>query len=170
MENTDLIKIGLIIGSIAFSSGANAGSAEVKWQNPDKFRDIDPGNSTKDSYRKSIEKSFGEEFSKQAEKLPASQKLSVNVTNLDLAGEVDPIPSRGGLQLRVLKNIYYPQMTFDYKITGPGGSVVQEHQQVTIKDMGFMSGSANAGSSQDFYYERRMIREWFNKEVMPNGK
>ncbi len=170
MNAIHLNKAVFLLSALLCSSDAFAGTAEVTWQNPDKYTDIKPSNGTDKSYRKSVDKALGGEFKKLAEKLPSGQKLTVNVTNLDLAGEVDPIPSRGGYQLRVLKDSYYPQMVFEYKITDATGKSVQESKTVDIKDMGFMSGSVNAASSQDFYYERRMIREWFNKDVMTKDK
>ena len=92
--------------------------------------------------------------------------MTVYITDIDLAGEVDPIPSRAGQRVRVLRDVYYPQLRFDYRITGMDGGTVKEQDAVTLKDAAFLSGSGNAASRQDFYYERHMIRTWFGKELL----
>lgn len=145
---------------------ASAGEVSVTWSDPAKFTDIVASNSTDKAYRKSIEKALSAEFKAQAAKLPEEQKMTVNITDIDLAGEVDPIPSRAGQRVRVLKDLYYPQLRFDYKIIGKDGSTVKEQDGVTLKDAGFLSGSGNAASRQDFYYERQMIKTWFGKDIL----
>ena len=145
---------------------ASAGEVTVTWSDPAKFTDIVASNSTDKSYRKSVEKALSAEFKAQAAKLPAGQNMSVHVTNVDLAGEVDPIPSRAGYRVRVLKDIYYPQISLDYRITDASGAVVKEQKGAVLKDAGFLASASNASARQDFYYERHMIKEWFGKEIL----
>ena len=155
----------LTAAGLFISIPAMAGEVTVTWSDPAKFTDIRASNSTDKSYQKSVEKALTAEFNAQAEKLPAGQKMSIHVTNVDLAGEVDPIPSRAGYRVRVLKDIYYPQINLDYRITDAAGAVVKEQQGAVLKDAGFLASASNASSRQDFYYERRMIKEWFGKEI-----
>jgi hypothetical protein len=151
---------------LILSVQATAGEVTVTWSDPAKFTDIVASNSTDKAYRKSIENALNAEFKAQAAKLPDGQKMAVNITDIDLAGEVDPIPSRAGQRVRVLRDVYYPQLRFDYKITGKDGGTVKEQAGVTLKDAGFLSGSGNASSRQDFYYERQMIKTWFGKDIL----
>lgn len=153
-------------GLLFLTVPAFAGEVTVTWSDPAKFTDIVASNSTDKSYRKSIEKALSAEFKAQAAKLPAGQKMSIHITNVDLAGEVDPIPSRAGYRVRVLKDMYYPQLRFDYRISDASGATVKEQKDVLIKDAGFLAGSGNSASRQDFYYERAMIKEWFSKEIL----
>lgn len=165
-----IIQASVLVTTIAFSASVFAGEAKVTWQNPDKYTDIDSGNQGKKSMLRSIDKSFGKEFTELATKLPAGYQLLVTVTNLDLAGEVDPIPSLMMDQIRVLKDLYFPKMTFDYQILNAGGVSVLEAKAVTLKDMQYLSSIRSAQSSDSYYYERKMIREWFTKDVLPNVK
>lgn len=145
---------------------ASAGEVTVTWSDPAKFTDIVASNSTDKAYRKSIEKALSAEFKAQAAKLPEGHKMSVNITDIDLAGEVDPVPSRAGYRVRILKDVYYPQLRFDYKIANQTGATIKEQTGVTIKDAGYLSGAGNAASRQDFYYERQMIKTWFGKDIL----
>ena len=148
------------------STPATAGEVTVTWSDPAKFTDIVASNSTDKAYQKSIRKALDAEFKAQAGKLPSGQNMSISITDIDLAGEVDPVPSRAGYRVRVLKDVYYPQIRFDYKITDSSGTVLKEQTDVTVKDAGFLAGAGNAASRQDFYYERHMIKEWFGKEIL----
>lgn len=151
---------------IVLSGTAGAGELNLTWADPAKFTDIVASNGTDKSYRNSVEKALAAEFTAQADKLPVGQKMSIHVTNVDLAGEVDPIPSRAGYRVRVLKDVYYPQISLDYRITDAAGTVVKEQQGAVLKDAGFLASASNAASRQDFYYERHMIKEWFGKEIL----
>ncbi len=165
-----IIQASVLVAVIACSASVFAGEAKVTWQNPDKYTDIDSGNQGKKSMLRSIDKSFGKEFTELAAKLPAGYQLLVTVTDLDLAGEVDPIPSLMMDQIRVLKDIYFPKITFDYQVLNAGGVSVSEAKAVTLKDMQYLSSIRSAQSSDSYYYERKMLREWFMKDVLPNVK
>jgi hypothetical protein len=170
MTTPKTIQTGLLLTAIAFSASVFAGEAKVTWQNPEKYTDIRSGNQSQKSMLKSIDKSFGKEFTELASKLPAGYQLLVTVTDLDLAGEVDPIPTRMMDQIRVLKDPYFPRITFDYQILSAGGVSVMEAKAFTLKDMQYLSGISSSQSSDSYYYERKMIREWFTKDILPNLK
>ena len=147
-----------------------AGEAKMSLHNPDKFTDIEPGNGTNKSFRKGLERAFTEELSKSANALPAGQTLEVTFTDIDLAGEVDPVEMPGGYQLRLLKDVYFPRLEFDYRVLDATGAVVSEQKSVELKDMAYLSGPRASTTSTSFYYETRMLRDWFNKTILPNGQ
>ena len=159
--------IGMALAIACFSTSASAGEAKVVWQDPDGYTDIRPGNQSIKSMRSGIEKSIGGEFSELAGQLPEGYVLDVTVTDLDLAGEIDPIPTRSMDQIRVLKDIYFPRMTFDYRLTGSDGAVLLAEQKVELKDMQYLSNMRVTRSSEAFYSERRMVRDWFSKQLLP---
>lgn len=153
-------------GLLFLSIPASAGEITVTWSDPAKFTDIEASNSTDKSYRKSVEKALTAEFKAHAAKLPADQNMSVHITNVDLAGEVDPIPGRAGYRVRILKDIYYPKISLDYRISDASGAVVKEQKGVELKDAGFLVSASNASSRQDFYYERQLIKDWLVKDIL----
>lgn len=161
---------GMIAALLVFSASAAAGEASVTWQNPEKYTDIRSGSQSVKSMRKSVEASLGGEFSDLAANLPPGYRLTVTVTDLDLAGEVDPIPMRQMNEVRVLKDIYFPRMIFDYELKDAGGAVLLGQPDVELKDMQYLSSLRTARSSDAYYHERRMIRDWFNRQVLPSVK
>jgi hypothetical protein len=170
MANNKIIKTSVLLASIVFSSTAFAGTAVVNWQNTHKYTDIDSANLGKKSMLNSIDKSFTKEFNELAAKLPVGFQLTITVTDLDLAGEVEPSPFSMMDQIRLLKDLYIPKITFDYQVLSAGGVSILEAKNFTLKDMQYLSGLRSTQSSESYYYERKMISEWFTKDVLPNVK
>lgn len=150
-----------VIGAslVVLTTPAIAGESEVTWTNPEKYRDIDEGNRVKSKFKEQVFREFGKHFNKLAAKLPEGQKLMVEVTDLDLAGDVRV----GGInEVRIVKSIYFPRMEFNYQVLDSTGSEVQKGS-VNLKDMNFMNGTNLRYGNKSFAYERRMLDEWFNK-------
>lgn len=134
-----------------------AGESEVTWTNPDKYTDIRAGNEHRAKFKARIFNHFEKHFSKLSEKLPDGQVLKVNVTNVDLAGDVrfDTMD-----RIRVIRDLYIPRMKFTYELVNSNKSIV-DSGEVDLKDMGFMQQSANIGHHQAIYYEKKMLNKWF---------
>ncbi len=142
---------------------AHAGETVVKWQDFNDYRDVRPSNDTKGSYHKRIASSFEKHFSKLAEQLPEGYKFNVEVTELDLAGDV----RFGGMnELRIIKPIYFPRIEFKYSLADSEGKIITESDNISLKDMGFMD-RIKMGRDEEFYYDKRLITDWFDKELLP---
>ncbi|MFY8327177.1 DUF3016 domain-containing protein [Pseudoalteromonas sp. ZZD1] len=160
MNTLKKIAVAMIILVPAF---AHAGEATVKWHDFNDYRDVRPSNDTKGSYHKRIASNFEKHFNKLAEKLPQGYKFNVEVIELDLAGDV----RFGGMnELRIIKPIYFPRIEFNYSVTDKDGQTISENEQVSLKDMGFMD-RIKMGRDEEFYYDKRLITDWFDKELMP---
>jgi hypothetical protein len=76
----------------------------------------------------------------------------------------------GGYQLCLLKDVYFPRLEFDYRVLNASGAVVSEQKGVELKDMSYLSGPRSATTSTSFYYETRMLRDWFKKTLLGDPK
>ncbi len=170
MHNAIKTALGLLLTTAMVPAMAQAGEAVMTWQNPEKFTDIRPGNSTQRSYSKAIERTFNKELGKMAAELPQGYTLELAFTDIDLAGEVDPVDLPGTHQLRLLKEVYFPALRFDYRVLDAGGVAVAEQKDVRIKDMSYLSNANRSSASADFYYETRLLKQWFSKELLPSLK
>ncbi len=167
MNTNSMFKLAAM-AAVLLTTSAVAGEAVVDWKNPEKYTDIRSGDQTAKSMRNSIAKSLGGEFSELAAQLPPGYQLGITVTDLDLAGEVDPVEFRQMNQIRVLKDIYFPRMIFDYQLKDAGGVVLQGQTAVDVSDMQYLLAMRSTRSSERFYAERKMIRDWFNTHILPN--
>lgn len=141
---------------------------EIEWQNPEEFRDVKPTSQSRKSFREQTFKKLEEYISELAEQLPDGQKLSMTVTDLDLAGEVWPASFVGyghaGSEVRLVKSLYIPRMQFSYVLTDSYGKIIKQNEEVKIKDMAFQDRVNRTSRTDSLVYEKTMIKEWFADE------
>ncbi|GAA0855315.1 DUF3016 domain-containing protein [Aliiglaciecola litoralis] len=141
---------------------------EVVWENPKEYRDVQPTMQSRAKFREQTFKQLEEYINELAESLPEGQKLSITVTNLDLAGQVWPSSFVGlgnsGNEVRVVKQIDIPRMSFSYTLTDAQGAVIQQADEVNLKDMSFQDRHNPFFRSENLRYEKNMLRIWFNDE------
>jgi hypothetical protein len=159
----------IVSGMLMLGSSQLLAKAEVEitWQNPEKFRDVKPANDSRKRFRERTFKKLDEYLVELAEKLPDGHKLLITVDDLDLAGQVWPASFIGfghsGSDVRLIKSIDIPRMSFQYKLVAESGEVVQE-AEVKLKDMSFQDRHNPFFRSENLRYEKNMIRDWFNDE------
>ena len=156
------------VGLLLTSQAQAAANVEVTWENPKEYTDVKPSNESRKHFRKRVFKQLDNHFVELAEKLPDGQTLQVTVTDLDLAGQVWPASFVGfgnsGSDVRLIKRIDIPRMTFSYKLLDADKNVIQESSEVKIKDMGFQDRLTSSFRDEPFRYEKQMIKDWFNDE------
>ena len=146
---------GLILALVASATQA-AGTVSVKFVEPEQFADArDARRDASDNLRVLS----GHIESAASRHLAADDKLSVEVLDVDLAGEIRP--SRQFLQdVRVLKGrADWPRIKFRYTLESAGQPLRSgEH---TISDMAYLQRSAGRVSGDALGHEKRMLDEWF---------
>ncbi len=153
-----ILKISLIPFFLLTTIGSvTAGESEVIWTEPDKYTDVRSGNENRKHFKERIFKNFEKHFAKLSEKLPEGKTLKINVTNVDLAGDVRFSSMQ---QVRIVKDIYIPRIEFSYELINTDKSIAASGD-VDLKDMGFMTSSSSYKSNSVLYYEKRMIDKWF---------
>ena len=143
---------------------ANAGEVKLTWQDPDNYTDIRPSNETREGFREQVFQSLGQVFADLAKKLPDDVTWNVTVTDVDLAGDVRPGMRPGGGDIRIIKDIYWPRMSFNYTMIDAKGAVIAQGKE-DIADMSFLMTRPFNISSSNFPYETKMLDDWFRKQV-----
>lgn len=152
-----LLAVTVLYGAVFLQPVAEAAEVNVTWTNPDEYRDINAGNGSKKNFRKSTFKDLEKHISKLAKALPENQKLEIEVTNIDLAGDVHI----GGVrQLRIIKDIYYPRFEFEFKLLAADDTVILTKKE-NIKDMGFMINNHLKYRNKSLGFEKQLLDEWF---------
>jgi hypothetical protein len=164
-DNTMKKSIAFLICTVATLvqfTNVQAAEVEVKWSNPEKYTDIDAGEEHRKNFRERTFKSFEKHFAKLAASLPENQKLILDITNVDLAGDV----RHGGMnRIRVVKDIFIPRMKFTYQLLNADNSVVKS-EDVALKDMSFLMHNGLKYRSQSLGYEKEMLDDWFKKTFL----
>jgi len=141
-----------------------AAEVEVKWSNSDKYSDMDAGEEHRKHFKERTFKSFEKHFAELAAALPEQQKLIVDITDVDLAGDVN----FGGMKrVRVVKSIYFPRIDFSYQLLNADNTVVKG-KEVSLKDMGFISHTSLRYRNETLSYEKEMLDDWFKQTFAEN--
>ncbi len=147
--------------SLVFATSSMAGTSEVKWINPDDYRDVDAGEGHRAKFKKRVFADFEKHFAKLAEKLPEGQILIIDVTDVDLAGDVNQSMRR----IRVVKDIFFPRIEFTYQVQDANKMEISTGE-VNLKDMNFLMGSQLRYKNDSLGYEKKMLDEWFEKTFL----
>ena len=104
-----------VVALFCLATGAANAAVTVNYVNTDKMTDV-PRYETE---RKSMEIDFREFFEELAKKLPAGQDLTVDILDIDLAGDV--FPRVAIRDVRVTKGSYdFPRIHLRYRIEQDG--------------------------------------------------
>tara|TARA_B100002003_G_C14064169_1_gene512173 strand:- start:336 stop:863 length:528 start_codon:yes stop_codon:yes gene_type:complete len=158
----------LLAAGLMYQPVMAAAEVKINWHEPDSYQDIRPSNQSRSSFRKMVFADLEQYMTKLAEDLPDGQTLSMTVTDLDLAGEVWPaslLGGMGGADIRLVKPVYIPRMSFSYTLKDASGSVLQ-NAEVKLKDMAFMDrGTRASRRAENLTYEKAMLKDWFEKAL-----
>ncbi len=94
--------------------------------------------------------------------IPEGQKLTVKVTDVDLAGEYEPWQSGRLQNIRVVKFIYAPRIELSFKLTDTDGAILKEGTR-SLRDPNFMLNRRLA-TSDPREYEKAMLDDWLRGE------
>jgi hypothetical protein len=153
------ILLGLSLFTL-LNSNVWAGEAKVIWQNPEKYSDIRASHERQDRFQEKLFKHFDKVFTELATKLPSDSQLEITVTDFDLAGEIIPRAGSRFNEIRIIKEIYSPKITFSYVYTHKDQIISGTEN---LRDMNYMSGIGRSSHRTEFAYEEKMIRKWFAK-------
>ncbi|MFG6431072.1 DUF3016 domain-containing protein [Pelomonas parva] len=144
-------------GLLALTATAHA-DVQVNFVKPETFVDIKDNNGFRqDEVLKDIEA----HLVAQAQKYLPGRDVRINVTDVDLAGHVEPF-GRSATWLRVMRTVTLPALSLNYEVLD-GGKVVQQGK-AELRDMNYQDGFIGYFSSDALRYEKRMIDRWFQAE------
>ena len=143
-----------ILGTLPTAQAA--GQVKVQWLAADQYSDAE--RSAID--RERVTQELGTFMRELGQRLPDGQTLSIEVTDLDLAGEVEPV---GWRDFRVLRGgADWPRIELRFKLESDGRTLRQG--QTRLSDMGYSFGIRPR--HEPLGYEKRMIRQWFVAEFV----
>jgi hypothetical protein len=148
---------------LAMAMAAWAADVEIEWVKPEKYRDIRSGEEGQKSFQNRVISALTSYFKEAAaEKMPADQTLHLTITDVDLAGDVEYFFSDFPMGIRVMRDVYFPNIEFNYELRDAGGKVLKSGKE-NIKDMGYLFSRLPYINNPPFDYEKRMIDDWFRK-------
>lgn len=151
----------LAIGtSVALAStAAFAGTATVTFTAPENYVDMPYSRYERDD----LLKEMADHFIKLAKRLPDGQELKVEVTDLNLAGELLPT-TRYPRDYRVLRGgADFPTMKLRFSVI-ENGQVIASGEEY-INDMAYLHRVNRYFTGDPLRYEKQMVDDWFKERV-----
>ena len=156
------VRLLTLLIALVMSSAALAGEVKVTWQDPDRYTDIREGHELRDSFRESLFEEMASVFAGMARQLPENCLLEVTVTDVDLAGEVNGIYGLRWQDVRVVRSIYWPRISFSYLLKDASQGLLLQGKE-EISDMAFLFHAQRFARTR-FVYEERMLIDWFRRQ------
>lgn len=177
MKTADrLLRLALLLGLSAtgalFAAKAKPAPAAdnrvtVVFTNPEKFTDLKDSFSDSENYRgRDQYLPLIEDYVQQeaGRFLADGQKLTVTFSDIDLAGDFEPWRGVQFDDIRVVKDLYVPRLTFSYKVTDAAGVVVKEGERRLV-DLGFQMRMTSGFREDPLRYEKDMLRDWMRSDL-----
>lgn len=157
----------LLFGLASVSLGAAASvaqaQAEVTFIKPEGFTDIGWDGVDRDNAMRQLKEHFK---AVAARELPGKQ-LKIEVTDIDLAGELEPRARAD--RLRILRSVTIPRMSFTYTLSENGH--VLKSGKADIKDMDYQNNAGNRYfDSEPLRYEKKMIDDWVARQLLGRSR
>lgn len=142
---------------------ASPGDVTVNFQDQNKFTDV------RDSVNGQTSQYYLDELSKYvketaARSLTAGEKLTVTFTDIDLAGDIPP----GQINdIRIIKDIYLPRMTLNFKLQDAAGVTIKEGER-RLTDLNYQQSiSPLTNSNEPLRYDKALLNTWIKREFTP---
>lgn len=93
--------------------------------------------------------------------LAPGQRLDIEVTDVDRAGEYEPWRGPNFYDVRIIKDVYPPRIDLNFTLYGADGKVLREGSR-KLRDLAFLSHSM-ANDQDSLKYEKSLIDLWLRK-------
>jgi Protein of unknown function (DUF3016) len=142
---------------LAVGSAQAVGRAEVTYVKPEQFSDAGFGSIERERTLKVL----SGHFDRLAQRLPDGQVLKVDVTDVDLAGEVDTLYVH---RIRVMGQLPdAPRLSLKFELRQGGQVLAQGEEQLT--DLAYSLGNRRIRDTGPLPYEARMLERWFDERL-----
>jgi hypothetical protein len=145
------------------------GAVSVSWDDPAGFTELTHSGNRWEAQRGNWVHDLAEYMQQRVGKvLPAGQRMDIHITNIARAGRYEPGRGPRMDSIRVLRDIYPPRLSFDFKRLDANGQVIDEGQR-RLSDMSYLMRPTMRFGSDPLAYEKRLIDDWISRELRPAG-
>ena len=143
-----------------------AAQVNITFVSPEKFTDLKSGTMDTGRDRDQLLREIKSHMESLAlNYLAAGQSLEIRVTDVDLAGDFEPWRGIDFDHIRIIKDVYPPRMTLEFRLTDAAGKVVAEGQR-RLQNLGYLLSVAMP-TNDPLRYDKDMIRDWMRQVFKP---
>ena len=156
-----------LVGLLAMTAlQANpAQQTAVTFDRPEKFTDFRVPNMSAKRSRIALMEDLVRDVGQSLDRLlPAGSSMQVDITNIDMAGRIDPFSQPD--ELRLLRDYDKAELNFNYRWLSAEGSLLKE-DTVTLRNNNLqtLKSRSNKYSHTRLAYEMAMFDKWLRKLV-----
>lgn len=154
---------GLLVAAGFASDLASAANVSVTFVQPEKFTDagFSRGRATERDLAE-LQQEMQQHFQRLADrKLAAGDTLTIEVLDIDLAGDFEPHRLARMSDVRVVRDVTIPRMTLRYTLKQGDRVVTGSEEQ--LSDMAFLWTHNRYSGGDRLRYEKPMLDAWFEK-------
>lgn len=156
-----LIAITAILAACAAPrpTGAPPGAISVSWSDPAQFSGTRMGERETAAQREAWLSELGRHLAeKAATVLPRDEKLEVEITDVQRAGSFEPWRGPQADNVRIVRDVYPPRITLEFKRLAADGSVLKEGRR-ELRDPSFLMRPKRY-PSDPLAYEKQLLDDW----------
>lgn len=146
-----------------------APQVDVTYVSAENFTDFKDSSMNTEKGREYLEQEFNKHLQKLAkEYLAPGDRLEVRFTDIDLAGQYEPQRGPRFEDIRIMKDIYPPRMTLEFRLVGADGQVLAKGTRHLI-DMNYQN-NLTTFNDDPLRYDKALLSEWARSEFRKFGK
>jgi hypothetical protein len=149
---------------------APASQIVAEFTDVDKFIDFSVNGLSEEKTLSIFQAELKPELDRLAKKyLQDGQVLTLNFTDIDMAGDIQPWRNRYNADIRYVEDIYRPRLVFTYSLADAEGNVLKEGE-ADIVDLAFMMNTLATfrAHHMSFFYELDLLSNWMRKTFRSN--
>ncbi|MEO6228317.1 MAG: DUF3016 domain-containing protein [Thermomonas sp.] len=143
----------------------DAGPVSVHWNDPATFTELRLSSNRWAASEGNWLQQLAQYMRKRAQqKLAPGERLELNIVDIDRAGQYEPWRGPNLQNTRIIRDLYPPRMTVQFRRTDASGAVVAEGER-KLTDPAFLLNASPINDSDPLRYEKRMIDYWLRREL-----
>ena len=146
----------------AFGTDDAAPRTTVTFFEPAKFSDASDSSNSASARDATLAELKDYLIRRAAVYLSDGQKLSITVTDVDLAGEFEPWRSTPLSDVRIVRDVYPPRIDLTFRLTDAAGQVVREGRR-ELRDLAFMAKLV-IDPNDPLRHEKVLLDDWLSEE------
>jgi len=142
-----------------------ASGVAVSWTDPAGFSELRQSSNRWESRRGNWVQDLAIHLQQAVAKaLPAGERAEITITDIRRAGDYEPWRGPQMNDVRIMRDIYWPQITLQVRRTDAAGNLLGEGEHV-LRDPGYLtSGVRSPRGNEALYYEKRLVEDWVRRE------
>lgn len=160
-----IILLGLVVGSAALAASADkaASAVQVTFVAPEKFTDVKDDYMDTERGRDALLDEIKQHIATRAAKyLTAGQRLEITVTDVDLAGDFEPWRGRHFQDVRIVKDLYPPRVSLQFRLLNADGTVASEGKRQLL-NLGYLM-TTRLSAHDPLRHDKEMLSDWLRQE------